>query len=32
MTPSKQPTEFGIFYPTGWTVVAFADKVSTEQV
>jgi hypothetical protein len=32
MTESKLPTEFGIFYPTGWTVVAFKDKASAERV
>ena len=32
MSESKLPTEFGIFYPTGWVVVAFQDMQSAEQV
>jgi hypothetical protein len=32
MPVSKLPTEFGIFYPTGWTVVAFPRVESAEQV
>ena len=32
MTESKLPTEFGIFYPTGWIVVAFPETRSAEQV
>jgi hypothetical protein len=32
MSESKLPTEFGIFYPTGWIVAAFPEKESAEQV
>jgi hypothetical protein len=32
MSESKLPTEFGIFYPTGWMVVAFQDIPGAEQV
>lgn len=32
MSQSALPTEFGIFYPTGWIVVAFPEKNSAEQV
>lgn len=31
MSDAKLPTEFGIFYPTGWIVVAFADKAAAAR-
>jgi hypothetical protein len=32
MDQPKLPTEFGIFYPTGWMVVAFKDKSDADRV
>jgi hypothetical protein len=32
MDRANLPTEFGIFYPTGWIVIAFKDKALAEQV
>jgi len=32
MDNSKLPTQFGIFYPTGWIVAAFDDELSAKQV
>ena len=32
MNDAKLPTEFGIFYPTGWVVVAFGDKTAAARV
>ena len=32
MNQPKLPTDFGIFYPTGWIVVAFQDKADAERV
>jgi hypothetical protein len=32
MSESTLPTEFGIFYPTGWIVAAFPQQESAEQV
>jgi hypothetical protein len=32
MSESKLPTDFGIFYPTGWIVAAFPKKEFAEQV
>ena len=32
MDPAKLPTDFGIFYPTGWIILAFEDKAAAERV
>ena len=32
MSQPQLPTSFGIFYPTGWSVVAFPSRESAEQV
>ena len=32
MSRPQLPTEFGIFYPTGWIVIAFEDKAAAERV
>ena len=32
MSNANLPTSFGIFYPTGWTVVAFPTEAAAEQV
>jgi hypothetical protein len=32
MDRANLPTEFGIFYPTGWIVLAFKDKAQAERV
>lgn len=32
MDRKQLPTEFGIFYPTGWIVLAFKDKALAERV
>jgi hypothetical protein len=32
MNEGKLPTQFGIFYPTGWIVVALDDKTNAERV
>ena len=32
MSASKLPTEFGIFYPTGWVVIAFPEIGSADRV
>lgn len=32
MGESNLPTEFGIFYPTGWIVVAFPEMESAQRV
>lgn len=32
MSTSSLPTEFGIFYPTGWMVLAFPDLEAAERV
>jgi hypothetical protein len=32
MSESKLPTDFGIFYPTGWMVAAFPERESAERV
>jgi hypothetical protein len=32
MNKPKVPTQFGLFYPTGWIVAAFREHRSAEQV
>jgi hypothetical protein len=31
-SPARLPTEFGIFYPTGWMVLAFEKRALAERV